>query len=56
MLKIEITKEDGNVTIDHSDGADIHELIGILATTMNHLTLRAQGLDGEKLFKLMLEE
>lgn len=56
MLKIEITKEEGKVTIDHSEGADIHEMIGLLATTMNHLTLQAQGLDGEKLFKLMTED
>lgn len=54
-LKIEINKNDEGVKIDWTDDADIHEVVGLLAVTMNHLTLQAQGIDMEKVIDNVLE-
>lgn len=55
-MKIEITKTDGHVNLDYTENADIHEVIGLLATTMNYLSYQAQGIDMSKFMKEFLKE
>jgi hypothetical protein len=41
-MELKITKNEDGVSISIPNGADLHEVIGLLATSMNYVIIKAQ--------------